>query len=169
MSIAAASHTYRDKRKAALHSGGVPRKRRLSDEERAIGQRIHEALARTGQTHQALANHLGIERAGVSQWGQSGLPKLNRIAAIADFLKVDLHWLMTGEPSLTEDARKAAETAGRLPPYELAMWFAFAETLLRQAETEMRIDGQPNDTLPQVGGTGAPSRTRTPRKKRAPF
>lgn len=72
-----------------------------------IGQKIHRALDERRRTQQALADHLGINRVSVTQWGsREGNPSPERLPAIADFLDVPVEWLLSEEEEVPASSRR---------------------------------------------------------------
>lgn len=62
-----------------------------------IGKRIGQAIERRGSSQSAVAKHFGITQSAVNQWiAKDKAPKIERIEALAQFLKVDVGWLLTG-------------------------------------------------------------------------
>lgn len=69
-----------------------------------VGARIAEAIEAQSTTQQALADHLGISHSAVNQWiAKDAGPKRSRLQKVAEFLRIRLQWLLTGEGEMTDD------------------------------------------------------------------
>lgn len=68
-----------------------------------VGARIAEAIEAQGVTQQAVADHLGITHSAVNQWiSKDAGPKRTRLQKVAEFLRVRLDWLLTGEGEMSD-------------------------------------------------------------------
>jgi transcriptional regulator with XRE-family HTH domain len=68
---------------------------------RNFSQRLREAISKSGvkAPKSALASHTGVSLPTVSRWLGGTLPKAETLESIAEFLNVDVKWLLTGNGS----------------------------------------------------------------------
>lgn len=75
-----------------------------------IGKRIKKILKENRQTQKELSQVTGIPESTLSDIiKEKKDPGISKVNLIADFLKVDLHWLITGQTF-----REAAQWAGKV-------------------------------------------------------
>lgn len=60
-----------------------------------ISERLAEAIRASGKTKGALAAYLGVPQSSVSRWLAGAEPRSERLTEIANFLGVDVKWLMS--------------------------------------------------------------------------
>ena len=66
---------------------------------RALAARLDTALKRAGISSACAARRNGVPERDIQFWRQGiTVPPLNVLTRIADSLKVDVHWLCTGQP-----------------------------------------------------------------------
>lgn len=64
-----------------------------------LGKRIKEARTKAGITQNALAQQMRVSRAAVTQWEiGSSAPTKDKLEDLADALRCDAVWLLTGQP-----------------------------------------------------------------------
>lgn len=69
-----------------------------------IGKRIGQAIAARGASQSALAKQLGITQSAVNQWiAKDKAPKLDRLEALAQYLRINAVWLLTGRGAMADD------------------------------------------------------------------
>lgn len=81
-----------------------------------IGQRIKQLLKSREQSQKALSQATGIPQSTLSDIiKEKKQPSIDKVELIADFLQVDLHWLIAGRPFSPPPAASAgvAESEGR--------------------------------------------------------
>lgn len=62
-----------------------------------FASRLKMAIERSGKAKSALAEHCGVASPAVSRWINGSEPRAETMAKIADFLGVNVKWLMFGE------------------------------------------------------------------------
>jgi phage repressor protein C with HTH and peptisase S24 domain len=73
-----------------------------------IGKRIGQAIAARGASQSAVAKHLGITQSAVNQWiAKDKAPKLDRLEALAQYLRLNAIWLLTGRGAMADDLQNA--------------------------------------------------------------
>lgn len=89
---------------AALHNASM----------KTFGARVQWALDRVGRNQSDLAKAVGVSRNSVSQWvtGKTE-PSSASLKKAAVYLKVDVHWLATGEGEPTRGVFGAESSVGR--------------------------------------------------------
>ncbi len=71
--------------------------------------RMREAMARQGMTQAELARRLDVRDATVSDWFNRGaLPSGAVMLRLPEVLRVDGHWLLTGEDAARDGGRRGA-------------------------------------------------------------
>lgn len=81
-----------------------------------IGQRIKQLLKSRAQSQKALSQATGIPQSTLSDIiKEKKQPSIDKVQLIADFLQVDLHWLIAGRPFTPPPSASAgvAESEGR--------------------------------------------------------
>lgn len=76
----------------------------------SVGQRIREAREALQMTQLDLAKHLGLSRAGVSQWeGDVTSPSIEKVGQIARFLDKSAEWIAYGVSTKPQIVREPPE------------------------------------------------------------
>jgi transcriptional regulator with XRE-family HTH domain len=86
-------------------AAGVPTgASRLDDpsDRRQISERIKSARRSAGLTQRQLAEKLDVSAGAVGQWETGGVPTAERLATLADSLRVSLDWLLGKSPNADE-------------------------------------------------------------------
>jgi transcriptional regulator with XRE-family HTH domain len=69
--------------------------------EETFGRRLQLAIDARASTHVALAEQLEVAPTRVSEWvNGKWIPKGSQIIQIVEALRIDAHWLLTGEGSM---------------------------------------------------------------------
>lgn len=127
--------------RALEKKGGTRRIKRqtgMKDKEkiRAFWNRLKDVLSEKGISQRSLFLSLGLDTASAYQWSiHLVLPPADAVVMLADFLDVDVHWLLWGdEISNAETMKKKLETMHA----EVSLKTA-TEKLRKQEETIRRI------------------------------
>lgn len=103
------------------------------------GRRLDEALKRAGKTRKELAEHLGISVQGVGKVinGMSNALTADNSARAARFLRVDHHWLATGQgdakPAMSPLAGDLARMFDEVPVSERDRLYAVLSYTIEHA------------------------------------
>lgn len=82
-----------------------------------IGRRIGQAIAARGASQSALAKHLAITQSAVNQWiARDKAPRLDRLEALAQYLRISAAWLLTGRGAMADDLPDAGNPSSPEPP-----------------------------------------------------
>lgn len=77
-----------------------------------FAERLRRAMDAAGMDQRTLARSLRVREATVSDWfGKGILPRLDVMARVPGVLRVDGHWLLTGEGDMHRRERSAKEAA----------------------------------------------------------
>jgi transcriptional regulator with XRE-family HTH domain len=79
-----------------------------------LGERIKRALQDKGETHEALAESLGVSVQAVGKWIRTGHVARKNLVALANALGVSLEWLLTGTGPMYPDPRQLSDSEVRL-------------------------------------------------------